>query len=404
MLYKCYHCNYYSNRLSNLVRHQNKLFPCNKTSNVNPCNIEDDQNVMVDDQNVMVDDQNVMVGDQNVTVDDQNVMVDDQNVMVDDQNVTVDDQNVTVDDQNVTVDDQNVTVNDFKCNKCNKIFSRFQRLKQHEEKCDGLDPRQCRVCLKVFATRQGKYEHMKYVKCTPPIPTSSNTTNNINNNSHNNTNNNIDNSINTNNNIEINIRADFDKISNEHIQRIVSQIKQSDYLQMISNNIDIGKYVIPRTMEQIYFNDKFPEMQTLKKERRNDKLVDVHVGNGKWEKRLIDDISKKIVGRIEDFHYKYLKFIEDKYKDVKVGSPRWKQIMRHIKTFGNTMLWYEGFSGDNIESMGIQLNYPDEDDDEMEKMRDKRNKEMEQLISEKVYDETLSKSVYSIKGSVLLSG
>lgn len=195
--------------------------------------------------------------------------------------------------------------------------------------------------------------------------------------------NNIDNSINTNNNIEINIRAHFDKISNEHIQHIVSQIKQADYLQMISNNIDIGKYVIPRTMEHIYFNDKFPEMQTLKKQRRNDKLVDVHVGNGKWEKRLIDDISKKVVIRIEDFHYKYLKFIEDKYKDVTVGSPRWKQIMRHIKTFGNTMLWYEGFNGDNIENMGIQLNYPDEDDEEMEKIRHKRNKEMEQLIVKK---------------------
>eukprot|EP00959_Pyramimonas_sp_CCMP1952_P090986 1904868-Pyramimonas_sp.AAC.1 len=160
---------------------------------------------------------------------------------------------------------------------------------------------------------------------------------------------------------------------------------------MIANNIDIGKYVIPRTMEQIYFNDNFPEMQTLKKERRNDKLFDVHVGNGKWEKRLINDIFKKVVGRVEDFHNKYLHFVEEKYKDVKVGSPGWKQIMRPIKTFGNTMLWYEGFSGDNIENLGIQLNYPDDDDDEMEKIRDKRNKEMEQLVSEKVYEETLAK-------------
>ena len=137
--------------------------------------------------------------------------------------------------------------------------------------------------------------------------------------------------------------------------------------------------------------NNFPEMQTLKKERRNDKLVGVHVGNGKWEKRLMDDIYNTIIGRVEDFHTKYFQFIEDKYKDVKVGSPRWKQIMRPIKTFGNTMLWYEGFNGDKIENMGIQLNYPDDDDDEIEKLRDKRNKEMEQLISEKVYEETLSK-------------
>ena len=65
--------------------------------------------------------------------------------------------------------------------------------------------------------------------------------------------------------------------------------------------------------------------------------------------------------------------------------------MRPIKTFGNTMLWYEGFSGDIIENMGIQLNYPDEDDEEIEKLREKRNREMEQLISEKVYEETLAK-------------
>ena len=234
---------------------------------------------------------------------------------------------------------------------------------------------------------------MKYVRCSPP-PTSkpSSSSSNINNNTNNshNNNNNININNTNNNNIQINIRADFDKITNDHIQQIVSQIKQTDYLQMISENIDIGKYVIPRTMEQIYFNDQFPEMQTLKKERRNDKLVGVHVGNGKWEKRLMDDIYNKIIGRVEDFHTKYFQFVEDKYKDVKVGSPRWKQIMRPIKTFGNTMLWYEGFNGDNIENMGIQLNYPDEDDDEIEKLRDKRNKEMEQLISEKVYEKTLS--------------
>ena len=125
-------------------------------------------------------------------------------------------------------------------------------------------------------------------------------------------------------------------------------------------------------------------------------MVDVHVGNGKWEKRLIDDIFNKVVGRVEDFHTKYFQFIEEKYKDVKVGSPRWKQIMRPIKTFGNTMLWYEGFNGDIIENMGIQLNHPNEDDEEIEKLREKRNKEMEQLVSEKVYEETLAKENPSI--------
>ena len=47
--------------------------------------------------------------------------------------------------------------------------------------------------------------------------------------------------------------------------------------------------------------------------------------------------------------------------------------MRPIKTFGNTMLWYEGFNGDIIENIGIQLNHPNEDDEEIENLREKRN-------------------------------
>jgi uncharacterized C2H2 Zn-finger protein len=319
------------------------------------------------------------------------------------QNMSTDLQNMSPDLQNMSPETQEMTQEDiFKCSKCDKVLSTKHSLLRHEKTCDGYNKRQCRICLKIFATAHGKWKHTQYVKCSPPPPptsqpsssSSSNITNINNNNSNNNSNNNInidniDNSIN--NNIQINIRADFDKITNDHIQEIVSQIAQTDYLQMISDNIDIGKYVIPRTMEQIYFNDQFPEMQTLKKERRNDKLMGVHVGNGKWEKRLVDDIYNKIIGRVEDFHTKYFQYIEEKYKDVKVGSARWKQIMRPIKTFGNTMLWYEGFSGDIIENMGIQLNYPDEDDEEIEKLREKRNREMEQLISEKVYEETLVK-------------
>ena len=373
MLYKCDHCKYTSNRLSNLVRHKNRLYPCNKTSKVDVCKREERQNVNAVSQNVNAVSQNVNAVSQNVNAVSQNVNAVSQNV------------NVT---NNHTIKDKH------KCKKCGKELSSKRRLKEHENKCLSLHPLQCVICLKMFKSAAGKSQHKKYVKCSPPIypSTSTNTPTNITNNSHNNINiDNSDNSINTNNNIQINIRADFDKITNDHIQQIVSQIKQTDYLKMISENIDIGKYVIPRTMEQIYFNDQFPEMQTLKKERRNDKLVGVHVGNGKWEKRLMDDIYNKIIGRVEDFHTKYFQFVEDKYKDVKVGSPRWKQIMRPIKTFGNTMLWYEGFNGDNIENMGIQLNYPDEDDEEIDKLRDKRNKEMEQLISEKVYEETLSK-------------
>jgi hypothetical protein len=54
------------------------------------------------------------------------------------------------------------------CSKCKRQFSRRDYMKKHETKCDGLGKQQCKICLKQFASRYGKYEHKKYVKCSPP--------------------------------------------------------------------------------------------------------------------------------------------------------------------------------------------------------------------------------------------
>lgn len=58
----------------------------------------------------------------------------------------------------------------FSCSKCNKVLQSNQKLKLHESKCNGLNPLQCPICLKTFATRFGKANHKKYVKCSPPQP------------------------------------------------------------------------------------------------------------------------------------------------------------------------------------------------------------------------------------------
>ena len=58
----------------------------------------------------------------------------------------------------------------FSCSKCNKVLQSNQKLKLHESKCTGMNPLQCPICFKVFASRFGKANHKKYVKCSPPPP------------------------------------------------------------------------------------------------------------------------------------------------------------------------------------------------------------------------------------------
>ena len=65
---------------------------------------------------------------------------------------------------------ENIKKTRFKCSKCNKYFSSKQVLTSHIQKCDGLDPKQCKICLKVFTSRYGKYQHTKNVQCSPPPP------------------------------------------------------------------------------------------------------------------------------------------------------------------------------------------------------------------------------------------
>ena len=254
-----------------------------------------------------------------------------------------------------------------------------------------MDPKQCKICLKAFTSVKHRWRHNKNVQCSPhpsaPSAPSSSSNTTINNNITNNTNcHNTTNNI-TNNNTTLN---NFYNITDEHIEKIVDKIGEKEYFSIAMNNIALGKYALPRTAATIYNNKDHPELQTIRKERRNDNLVDVHVGEDEWEKRVFNDVFKLIVRRVEEYYTKYFQHIDQKYKDVPVGSVRWKQVMRPIKTFGNSMLWYEGFHGDTIEGMGIELNYPDDDDPEIEREREKRHKEMEGLICERLYKETKS--------------
>ena len=249
----------------------------------------------------------------------------------------------------------------LKCSKCFKQFSRKDNMKVHEKKCDGSHTLQCNICLKMFATQQGKWKHIQYVKCNPPTREAQIT--NI-------TNNNITNNITTTNNI--NIRVDFGQESLKHLWA------DTNYQRIMSEHIKLGKYAIPKSIEEIYFNDKFPENQTLKKERKNDKMVSVQY-NGKWETRLFDDICKDMVKKTEEYHDEYFKNLREKY-NIGTQSKEFKRMMVPLRQFAHQMLWY-GWSCNEIENLGLELNEPDDSDESK-----RRQRIMNKLIINKIYE------------------
>jgi len=344
MLYKCDHCNYCTKRLCDLRRHETRKNSCYKHLIVNNDNVIEETNV---NDNVETNVNGIL--------------------------------ETTI----TPIDNSKNEV--FVCKKCNKEFISKKGFVKHESKCNGLHPLQCPVCLKMFKSSVGKSQHKRYVKCIPVA--SSSVINN--NNTYN------DNSINTtnNNNVHIHLPCNFDKISKQDILDLVREMGQKEYIESVDENLESGTYVIPRTVDKIYFNDKFPRMQVIKKERRNDKMIKVHIGNGVWERRMSNDISKKLVRSVEDYHTPYIHYIQDKHKDERIGSVKWKQVTRPLKTLGNTMVWFDGFRGTEFERIGIQLNYPDEEDDD-KKIKQSR-KTLQLLLQEAIYD----KSITSITNS-----
>ena len=257
MIYKCTQCNYCTQRLCDLRRHENKKIPCDVQ-----CRYGIVTSLQPSPQK----------------------------------------HNDSPQKHNVTREGyKSIDVLNPVCAKCYKQFSRKDSLKRHEMSCRGLSKYQCKTCKKTFASLSSKANHTKYVKCVPlsdekRIDDVKNvtTTNVINNTFVNNTN--------IQNNIHIHI--DFGK---ETIQDLCSD---EDYKERMFENIQCGKYALIRSIDDIYFNEKYPKNQTLKKERRNDKMVEILV-NGIWEKRLFEDVFMPISTKIENYHTKFFKSLTE---------------------------------------------------------------------------------------------
>ena len=311
MIYKCTSCNYCTRRLCDLRRHEAKIKPCNVKIKESVVYSKDGANVNPSGANVNPSGANVNPSAKHT------------------------------------------------CLTCLKTFVRLRDYTHHIKKCTGAHALQCEICLKEFSTRQGKKKHNTNVNCKPPSQTIINTTNV--------TTNNVTNH-NTINNYTQNITLNFGK------ECIKGLCNDQDYDSRMIENIQCGKYALVRSIDDIYFNDKYPKNQTLKKERRNDKMVEILV-NGKWEKRLFEDVFNPISSKIQNYHARYFKKLEGK-KDYLNAL----EVKHELRKFGHQMVWY-GWKMSMFEDLGYILNQPEDEEEKKRKIRD-----IFSLLMEKIYE------------------
>ena len=295
-MYSCEICNYETSRFLNFQRHGIRKRPCNpKITNYET--IPDGVDDTIDDGKEV-----------HAEHDDGNKVHDDGKEVHAEH------------DDGTEVQFEGDSITKLQCEKCDKVFQSKKGLNGHKKKCEGLDKKQCRICLKLFTTKQGKYNHKQYVKCTPPQIATAPTNCSINNGTINNINN-INNNTTINNTINIiQGRLSFGKENLEDLCKDPLYVER-----MFSHISEGGSYALVRSMDDIFFNDKYPNNQTIKKTRKNDSLVEVYQ-DGNWIKKYLKDVFTPINQKIEDY---YDPFFETRFtKRLPPTHPRYKQLLR----------------------------------------------------------------------------
>jgi hypothetical protein len=154
--------------------------------------------------------------------------------------------------------------------------------------------------------------------------------------------------------------------------------------------INSGKYAISSSIEEIYFNDNSAENQTIKKNRRNDKLVSVMI-NGKWETRMFDDVSKIIMKTTEDYFNPFFIELQDKYDEIikAKDSRKLMQLMAPIWRLATYITQHMGWNCKEIRKLGLNIEYDDDLDKEDLQRQIQRIKDVYTLILDKLHDKTL---------------
>jgi len=218
---------------------------------------------------------------QNINVEGQNINVEGQNINAGGQNINAEGQNINAGGQNINAGGQNINA-EFQCSKCHKVLQSRKRLNTHENKCDGVHVLQCHLCLKMFTTPQGKWQHNKRVACSAPVEAT--TTTMVHNNHHMRDQYNgpviIDNSVHHHNNNNLTIHLNIH--GKENYDALLDTIR-TKYPQAFVSMVEYGD--VASLLKLLHFNADFPENQTIRKPVKKDVSAEVHVGEGRWERR-----------------------------------------------------------------------------------------------------------------------
>ena len=275
----CSYCNYFTNRKFNLNRHE-----ISKHSLEILNNIKNDNSI----GNTVFSEGNTVFSKGNTVLSKGNTVLSEEETISDNKN-------------------------ELKCNKCNKIYKTKKYLKNHEEKCKGIDNLTCPRCMKYFADSSSKSKHIKRNTCHAKsiiharIPNIQNITNNITN-------------IMTNSN---NKTINYNNIITNNYGH-----ERLDYMtkDIIIDFLKKGNKTIPLFIEYKHFNKDFPENHNIIYDEKTKKCK--YKENDIWKNINVNFFCNKL---IKDNSSYLLTFYKNN-KEVLDNNIKNEEVLEHIFT------------------------------------------------------------------------
>ena len=170
------------------------------------------------------------------------------------------------------------------------------------------------------------------------------------------------------------------KFGEECLEKLIAN---PDYFKRMEESMRLGKYAIPQHMNDIFFNESFPMNNTIMKSRHNDRFVKIKTGNDQWDTRVVDDVYKSLINKMELYMHPYFSYMEKRMETIYDDDPaKFRRMTRRIREYGHKVLWLD-WNCEDIRQIGVDLNDP-----YCETERQRRIQEMKSLLLEHIYDKT----------------